>query len=102
MMSLTTSEVIALSQRIGEFMTIPRATIRRGHYETDGGHTLHLQFTSVLYAAKYHPELDIGKVSLYALVHDFIELYTGDVNSLQITEASLKNKQQNEKVALKN
>jgi putative hydrolase of HD superfamily len=77
-----TDYLMALSDVVGKFMDVERATYRNGVHETDGQHTLHLQFMAVAYAAKYHPELDIGKVCLYALIHDFIEVYAGDTNSL--------------------
>lgn len=43
---------------VNRFMNVLRATIRGDHQETDGEHSLHLQFIATSYAAKYHPELD--------------------------------------------
>ncbi len=68
---------------VSKFANTKRATFRRGRPENDGEHTLHLQFIAVVYASRYYPELDIGRVLLYALVHDFVEVYAGDVNSLK-------------------
>lgn len=93
-------ELMDLSLLVGQFLEVSRATIRGPRHETDGEHTIHLQFIAVSYAAKYHPYLDLGKVSLYALVHDFIEVYADDVNSLTASEEVLATKQMAEEVAL--
>ncbi len=93
------SDLITFSQVVNQFMNVPRATLREGRPETDGEHTLHLQFLAVAYAQEYHVELDVGKVSLYALIHDFIEVYAGDVNSLQATPEEISTKALTEKLA---
>lgn len=94
------NELMSLSLLVGKFLEISRATMRGDRHETDGEHTIHLQFIAVSYAAKYHPRLDLGKVSLYALVHDFIEVYASDVNSLTASDEALAIKQATEKAAL--
>lgn len=93
--------LFALSSVVNRFIDIKRATIRQGRPETDGEHTLHLQSLAVAYAAEYHPHLELGKVALYAPVHDFIEVYAGDVNSLRATSEEMAMKALREKVALK-
>lgn len=92
-------DLMALSRVVNKFIEVKRATMRGDRHETDGEHTLHLQYISVAYAAKYHPDLDIGKVCLYGLVHDFVEVYAGDVNSLNATPAMLARKEASEKAA---
>lgn len=92
-------DLLALSDVVNKFIGVKRATIRQNRPETDGEHTVHLQFLAVAYAARYHPELDIGKVALYALVHDFVEVYAGDVNSLNATPEVLAQKALTEAVA---
>lgn len=94
------NELISLSLLVGQFLEINRATMRGNRHETDGEHTIHLQFIAVSYAARYHPRLDLGKVSLYALVHDFIEVYANDVNSLTASDEALVAKQVAEEAAL--
>lgn len=93
------NELMALARIVDRFMDVPRATMRHDRAETDGEHTLRLQFIAVSYAARFHPELDLGKVSLYALVHDFVEVYAGDVNSLKATSDAIAKKAQTEKAA---
>lgn len=48
--------------------------------ETDGEHTLTLAILAVTLAQKVKPELDMGLVAHYALVHDLVEAYAGDVS----------------------
>ena len=72
-----------------------------GRQETDGEHTLRLQFIAVAYAQQYHPELSSAQVGLYALIHDFVEVYAGDVNSLQANELQMATKAETERAALR-
>ncbi len=92
--------LLMLSGIVNQFIDVKRATLRNGRYETDGEHTLHLQSLAVAYAAEYHPDLELGKVSLYALVHDFIEVYAGDTNSLKATAKEIAAKTLRERAAL--
>lgn len=93
-------DIMQVAGVIEKFMDIKRATTRHGREETDGEHTLRLQFIAVAYAAQYHPELDVGKVAQYALVHDLIEVYAGDVNSLTASAEAIGRKALIEKLAL--
>lgn len=93
-------DLIALSTIVNKFIEVKRATLRDSRPETDGEHTLHLQFIAVAYASRYHPELDAGKIALYALIHDFVEVYAGDVNSLSATDEELVIKVLTERAAL--
>jgi len=93
-------DLLRLSGVVNKFMDVKRATLRHGREETDGEHTLHLQFLAVAYAARYHPELDVGKVAIYALIHDFVEVYAGDINSLGATEETLSRKALAEAIAM--
>lgn len=93
-------DLMLLSEIVNQFMAVSRSGIMDGRYETDGEHTLRLQFVAVAYAQRYHPELDSTRVGLYALVHDFVEVYAGDVNSLQADEAQMAAKAEAEQAAL--
>ncbi len=46
--------------------------------ESDTDHTVMLGLIACAYAAATSPELDLGKVAQYALVHDLVEVYAGD------------------------
>lgn len=52
-----------------------------GRPENVSEHSLMLAKVSVALAQKYYPELDAGKVALYAICHDDIEAYVGDTPS---------------------
>lgn len=88
-----------LSEIVYQFIDVKRATIRNNRYETDGEHTLHLQMLATSYAAEYYPQLDNGRIARYAMVHDFVEVFAGDVNSLTATPDQLATKALSEKVA---
>jgi putative hydrolases of HD superfamily len=75
-------DLFTLSDIVYIFMNIQRKTVIHGRRETDGEHTLHLQFLAVAYASRYHPNLDIGKVALYSMIHDLVEVYAGDTPTL--------------------
>src|SRR3990167_1202516 len=78
----TVNDLFILSDIVYAFMNIQRRSVIEGRRETDAEHTLHLQFLAVAYAARYRQNLDIGKVALYAMVHDLVEVYAGDTPTL--------------------
>lgn len=84
-----------------DFTRIERAT----HYpqeraENDAEHSFHLALSAVEIAATYHPELDVGLVSRFSLVHDLPEVYAGDVKSFGITPEARRAKEEAEKAAV--
>ncbi len=92
-------DLTKMSDFFSEFMRIQRATQRDGRPETNGEHTIHEMFIAVVYAAKYHPNLDPGKIALFMLFHDTDEVHVGDVNSLTADSAALEQKKRNEAVS---
>jgi len=96
----TVDDLFVLSDIIYAFMNIQRKTVIHGRRETDGEHTLHLQFLAVAYAARYHPDLDIGKVALYCMVHDLVEVYAGDMPTLAASAEDMAVKEEREANAL--
>jgi putative hydrolase of HD superfamily len=70
-----------------------------GHRETDVEHSFHLALSAVELAADYYPDLDVGLVAQFSLVHDLPEIYTGDVWTFGISDADLAKKAQAEKQA---
>ncbi|RYF29718.1 MAG: HD domain-containing protein [Chloroflexi bacterium] len=95
-----TNNLIHLSTIVRQFMAVQRATTVDGRSETDGEHTLHLQFLAVSYAAEFHPRLDIGLVSQFALIHDFVEVYANDTPTLLADQQALLEKAVREERAL--
>ena len=72
----TVNDLFILSDIVYAFMNIQRRSVIEGRRETDGEHTLHLQFLAVAYAARYRQNLDIGKVALF-LASDMASYITG-------------------------
>lgn len=82
--STTTVKVIELAQLCLRFGRVNRATSHEdGHRpETDTDHTVMLSVIACAFAASYEPDLDLGKIAQFALVHDLVEAYAGDTNTL--------------------
>lgn len=98
--SLDIAEIIALSERIGELGVVKRATLLPGgESESDSHHSLSLALIAYDITKKYCPELDADKLLRYALVHDLMEIVTGDEDTLHATPESLQQKLEREKAA---
>jgi 5'-deoxynucleotidase YfbR-like HD superfamily hydrolase len=68
--------------------------------ENDAEHSFMLALVANELSALLYPDLNTGKVSQYAIVHDLIETITGDVATFQLTAEELAAKQQAEHNAL--
>ncbi len=80
---------------------VTRATVdRSGNRETDARHAIHLMKLAAPYAREVYPKLNENKVATYALIHDILEAYTGDIASLGMSEAQKDEKEHNEALAL--
>lgn len=83
------------------YADVERATVdRNGERETDSRHAIHLMKLAVPYAREFYPRLNQNKVATYALLHDIVEAYAGDVASLGISPEQAKEKHKNEMQAL--
>ena len=102
--STTTVKVIELAQLCLRFGRVNRATSHEdGHRpETDTDHTVMLSVIACAFAASYEPDLDLGKIAQFALVHDLVEAYAGDTNTLisRISNAEESSKHARESAAL--
>ncbi len=56
--------------------------------ESDTDHTVMLGLVAAAFAARHLPELDVGLVACFALVHDLGEVYAGDVSTLRAPSAA--------------
>lgn len=88
-------------------MVVDLALIDRNHYlasterrENDIEHSLSVAVLCWFIHDKYDIDLDIGKILKYAIAHDFVELYAGDINAFA-DKAARKNKVELEKDSLK-
>lgn len=62
--------------------------------ESDTDHTVMLGVIACSIAARHFPQLDIGVVAQYALVHDLVETYAGDTPTLRLPTADAKAEKQ--------
>ena len=67
--------------------------------ETDSDHTVMLGLIAPAFAARYLPELDLGLVAQFALVHDLPEAYAGDTPTLKLNGDDLAQKKERELAA---
>lgn len=101
-----TDEIVDKTLELGEFMmefaTVYRATYLNKNFdkESDADHTTMLAVMACAIAQKFHPEYDLGKVAHYALVHDLVEVYAGDVNTINFNNIDRRAKDKAEAEAL--
>lgn len=96
-------ETIKLAKLLMRFARVNRATyldINRTP-ESDTDHTVMLSVIACAVAAQLCPELDLGKVAHYALVHDLVEAYTGDVSTFRYEKVDFSAKEAAEAEAIK-
>ncbi|HEY0643684.1 MAG TPA: HD domain-containing protein [Nocardioides sp.] len=58
--------------------------------ESDTDHTVMLGLLACALAQKWFPGLNVGRVAQYALVHDLVEVYAGDTNTLRALDDAQK------------
>lgn len=93
--------LVELSNTLGEMGNVDRATLLPGgRHETDSHHSFSLALIAYDICHTYCPELDANKVVQYALVHDLLEIITGDKDTLHLDEAGLKAKHKEERAAM--
>ncbi|MGH7218078.1 MAG: HD domain-containing protein [Candidatus Microsaccharimonas sp.] len=91
-------ELESLAYNYGD---VTRATLdRRGNPEPDARHAIHLMKLAAPYARELYPSLNPNKIATYALVHDLLEAYAGDVPSLGMSKLQEAEKHHNEAQAL--
>lgn len=68
--------------------------------ESDTTHTVMLGLVACAFAQKYLPQLDVGLIAQRALVHDLVEVYAGDTNTLRtLTPEQKEDKEKRERFA---
>lgn len=92
--------LLALANFTVNFADVDRAPrYLDGDRETDVEHSFHLALSATELAAAYYPELDVGLVAQFSLVHDFPEVYAGDVWTFDISDEDSLKKELAEKEA---
>jgi 5'-deoxynucleotidase YfbR-like HD superfamily hydrolase len=93
--------IIRLSELLGEMGNVRRGTkLPNGEFESDSHHSFSLALIAYHIVTAHCPELDVNKVVLYALVHDLLEIVTGDEDTLHYTPKQFAQKHEREKAAL--
>jgi putative hydrolase of HD superfamily len=72
-----------------------------GDRETDVEHSFHLAISALELASDFYPELDLGLVAQFCLVHDLPEVKTGDVWTFNISDEDRQKKEADEAIATK-
>lgn len=84
--------------RFSQIKRVPR--YEADSRESDVEHSFMLGLIAQEIADRFYPELDAGLIARFSLVHDLLELETGDIPTFSITSESLAKKADSEKKAL--
>lgn len=83
--------MVKLAETTLAFGRIERATLHRPadsdgmwQHETDTDHTVMLGLVACSLASEYFPQLNVGLVAQFALVHDLPEVYANDTSTLRL------------------
>lgn len=84
------------------FQNVERGVLVTGkdRHENDAEHSCQLALTAWFLVTSNNLPLDIGKVLKYALAHDLVEAYAGDIPSYKIDTDTAVKKKQDEAAAL--
>ncbi len=95
-------EVAKLGKLLIAFNKVDRSIYvdMEGTKESDTDHSVMLAVIACAVAESLKLGLDIGKVAQYALVHDLVEVYAGDVSTLDFRNTDFAAKEANEQAAL--
>lgn len=94
--------LIDIGKIVFAFAKVDRVTLQEDGKtaESDTDHTVMLSICACALASKLYPNLDIGKVAQYSIVHDLVEAYAGDTNTFNLSVEGKKEKEEREEVAL--
>lgn len=97
-MEANTQGLIDIGKMILTFARVNRVTLHEDGVtpESDTDHTVMLSVCACALASKLYPNLDIGKVSQFAIIHDLVEVYAGDTNTFNISDDGRKEKEERE------
>lgn len=95
--------VVDVGALILRFAKTDRVTLHEDgvRLESDTDHTVMLAVTACALAERlYKNTLDLGKVAQFSIVHDLVEVYSGDVDTFGISEEDRIKKEEAEHEAL--
>ncbi len=93
--------VIDLGRMVLAFGRVDRITFHEDSVtpESDTDHTVMLGLIACAFAQEHLPNLNVGLIAQFALVHDLVEVYAGDTPTLRINEAQRASKEERENAA---
>lgn len=98
--TLLRDQMLLLGRIVTGFSRVRRAPrYPDGERESDVEHSFHLALSATELAADLYPDLDIGLVSQFSLVHDLPEFYAGDMWTFNTTPEDLVRKKEAEERA---
>jgi putative hydrolase of HD superfamily len=102
-MEANTQGLIDIGKMILTFARVNRVTLQEDGVtpESDTDHTVMVATCACALASKLYPNLDIGKVAQFAIIHDLVEVYAGDTNTFNISNEDRKEKEVREELAWK-
>lgn len=94
--------LVEIGRLVLRFAKINRATFHEdgARSESDTDHTVMLSVCACALAERLYPELDLGKIAQFAIVHDLVEAYVGDTDSFGISHVDREEKERKEAEAL--
>jgi len=93
-----TMDLGRLAMRFAQVERVPRYD--EASRENDAEHSFMLALVAPEIATSYFPRLDPGLVAQFSIVHDLIELETGDVATFTLSDEALESKEAAEQHAL--
>ncbi|HMT19013.1 MAG TPA: HD domain-containing protein [Candidatus Saccharibacteria bacterium] len=93
---------VELGEMLIQFARVNRAIYvdMEGTKESDTDHTVMLAVMACAIADSLELDMDMGLVAQYALIHDLVEVYAGDVSTLDFHNTDFDAKEANERRAL--
>lgn len=94
------SDFLSLAELLLRFARVERTTYHpdQERLETDADHTVMLAVFATSLAA--HFRLEPGLVAQFAVLHDLVEVYDGDVQTFGLSEEGRQAKEEQERIAL--
>lgn len=95
------NQIIRLSELLGHMGDIKRATkLPNDEFEPDSHHAFSLALIAYQVCVSEKLDLNVDKVVFFALVHDLLEIVTGDEDTLHASAEQLAAKKRRELVAM--
>lgn len=98
-----TEKALGIARLVMRFGQVKRATLENDGRtpESDAMHTVMVGILACAVASKLRPDLDVGRIAQFSLVHDLVEAYSGDVSTYgHKSEEFFQQKEANERAAL--